>query len=496
MKKLYTLLLMGLTGFGLSAQNPAGNNINISYPQFLQDNVLRYIRVPHDASLNFTTEMTIEVWTRPFDTSWNQKIVGKTNVSFNTGYMLAVDQGRVYPEVWNPTLNTFHEGFLPPLRIWNHMAFTFAAGGEMIGYVNGINVGSVNVPAGNIPSNFDDLILFISSWGNNDSFMCFGEYDEVRIWDRALSEEEIIEHLHKHLEGTENGLVAYYDFNETTGTTVTDGSGNGNDGTFAGGMGVDNRGASWAVIGDAISDQQNDVVGLWNGATLTDPRFVSTVNGMSLTASNMGDTNYVVFGHDNGSGTTTADLPSGAPTNFERTGRIWYQTVMGDVTADVAMNLSNAAGGGTELDGTQNTVNYTLLWRPDASSNFTSLGSADLFSNGVALFEDVELATGYFAVGVGDDPFLSTAAPFAVTSRMDVFPNPSDGPLTIRLHDVGAGTVSVYNTVGALVWQQQVTQAANRAISIQPEETLPNGMYMVTFTGTKGQLTQTVLIQR
>jgi|GEM_PF-1294995 len=41
-----------------------------------------------------------------------------------------------------------------------------------------------------------------------------GTTDEVRIWSRALTEQEIRENMHKTLQGTEPGLVLYYQFNE------------------------------------------------------------------------------------------------------------------------------------------------------------------------------------------------------------------------------------------------------------------------------------------
>ena len=39
-----------------------------------------------------------------------------------------------------------------------------------------------------------------------------GSIDEVRIWNRALSQEEILANMNCHLTGHEPGLVAYYDF--------------------------------------------------------------------------------------------------------------------------------------------------------------------------------------------------------------------------------------------------------------------------------------------
>jgi hypothetical protein len=60
-----------------------------------------------------------------------------------------------------------------------------------------------------------------------------GTIDEPRIWNRALSAQEVA-NLYFHNIVPRNGLVAEYLFNEATGTTALDTSGNGNHGTITG----------------------------------------------------------------------------------------------------------------------------------------------------------------------------------------------------------------------------------------------------------------------
>lgn len=45
---------------------------------------------------------------------------------------------------------------------------------------------------------------------------------DCRIWDRRLSDEEIVEYRNRELDGTEPGLVRYWKLNEGTGTTITE----------------------------------------------------------------------------------------------------------------------------------------------------------------------------------------------------------------------------------------------------------------------------------
>ncbi len=78
----------------------------------------------------------------------------------------------------------------------------------------------------------------------------FGKLSEFRVWNIALSDEEIAVNSKTRLSGNEPGLVAYYPFNEATGTTVRDRTGNGKDGIIVG--------ASWwgctAPIGSITGD--------------------------------------------------------------------------------------------------------------------------------------------------------------------------------------------------------------------------------------------------
>ncbi|MHC4605017.1 MAG: hypothetical protein ACYS6W_17005, partial [Planctomycetota bacterium] len=72
-----------------------------------------------------------------------------------------------------------------------------------------------------------------------------GIIDEVRIYDRALSAEEIRANMHTRLSGDEPGLVGYWDFDEGMGQIVYDLSGNGNDGQLGVTPDVDSSDPAW-----------------------------------------------------------------------------------------------------------------------------------------------------------------------------------------------------------------------------------------------------------
>jgi hypothetical protein len=68
----------------------------------------------------------------------------------------------------------------------------------------------------------------------NDSRWLSGNLDNYAIWSIALSESEVQSNMNTALTGDEPGLIGYWNFDESEGTTLTDLSGNGNNGTIYG----------------------------------------------------------------------------------------------------------------------------------------------------------------------------------------------------------------------------------------------------------------------
>jgi len=72
-----------------------------------------------------------------------------------------------------------------------------------------------------------------------------GKIDDVRIYNRILSAEEIQANMHKKLTGEEEGLVGYWDFDEGGGQIAYDLSTNGNNGVLGSTPEVDNSDPNW-----------------------------------------------------------------------------------------------------------------------------------------------------------------------------------------------------------------------------------------------------------
>lgn len=441
---------------GLFAQTPAGKAFHIDYNEFQNSNALKYLDAGNNAVLNPGDQFTAMCWIQLRDIGDNQKILGKFNLD-NTGYILAVDQGRVYAEVWNPNHYDPLNGLMnPTAQYWYNIAMTYTRGVALKTYINGVEVGSTVVSNSPISTSTNRLIIGVSSWMELGSFQTFGNMDEIALYNVALTPEQIKERMFKGIDGSEAGLIAGYNFDAPTGNSAADLSGNGNtavgSATFSG--------SEWVVSKAPLADDNTatavDLNAIWKGKSLTGPWFTSTTNGLNLTATAMDTTDYAVFGHNGGSGVTANDIPANAPADFMRTQRVWPLTSLGGASMSVVVNLNAAAAGGTVLELAQPAWNYALLWRPAGATAFVAVANGTSLTNGVVTFTGQMPNSGEYSVGVGS----TITQPIGIEEHSDVAvfhisPNPNNGAFTVSIeHAVKAGaTLQVLDAAGRIVQQ-------------------------------------------
>ena len=132
---------------------------------------------------------------------------------------------------------------------WMHLSMVHA-NGHLLAYADGVEVG--DVPSGTTlqPNTGANPILQIGGVISSGNFTFQGQIDEVSIWNRGLTGQEVAGGVHGILAGTENGLVAYYRMSDGAGVQLSDDSGHGWTGTLEdGGPNVpgDGQPAQWVV---------------------------------------------------------------------------------------------------------------------------------------------------------------------------------------------------------------------------------------------------------
>ena len=174
------------------------------------------------------TSYTKEAWVYALSTGCNHILSNKQgSLWIKNGHLRAGNDNNHYV-VRDP--NPF------PTGTWVHVAVTYdAATTTMTLYHNGIAV-KTNTSA---PPNLGGPLAI----GQHPWAGCHwhGQIDEVRIWDRALSQNDIQNQMNQELSLPANGLVGYYPFNEgiasgdnTSQTLTLDESNNNHDGTLSG----------------------------------------------------------------------------------------------------------------------------------------------------------------------------------------------------------------------------------------------------------------------
>jgi len=196
-----------------------------------------YVHVVDSQSLHsFTNAITIEAWLKASsfysEDGYINSVIRKSITQGVENFFLRFrnDAGKPVVEMSiGYDIETLRAPYEFAVGTWYHLAGTYD-GSAMTVFANGVSIESNKVSG---PPYIDKSDLFI---GRGDPEFSFGEYfhgelDEIRIWNVARSPEEIRAAMSTPLTGKEEGLVAYWNFDDGTAKDL---SGHGNDGILNG----------------------------------------------------------------------------------------------------------------------------------------------------------------------------------------------------------------------------------------------------------------------
>ena len=196
-----------------------------------------YVEIGDKSNLEGFSEVSIAAWIY-WTGSGRDFIAGKEGV-----YKIDVSSGKIRfltGNNWAGSILTSSQSINP--NAWYHIVAAYN-GFQKFVYINGQVDPSSVLTSGSLGTNVN-LVTFgvepSTVW--HDWYK--GKIDEVSIWNRALSAEEIWGLMHTRPDSEPN-LVAYWGFDEGEGQEAADSSGNGNDGTLGSTGGVDNSDPCW-----------------------------------------------------------------------------------------------------------------------------------------------------------------------------------------------------------------------------------------------------------
>lgn len=292
------------------------------------------VNIPGNSALNnVTNNFTLSFWAYPRSeheidgesTSGYVGLSGQRYVFGPSWYDVGTSRAGAGISVGTNGVSVYEHagGYLPavlvydasqkPLSGWTHIALVYANHVPKL-YINGTLV-RTGLVSGMSSIHINPWNLGGTSYGSFD-----GQLDDIRVYNRPLASDQISDMI------TESSLAAYWKFDEGSGQSVVDSTGNNNTGTIQGaswGSGrvgtasLDFRGASGA-LGDNVSVASNSsVTNLANNFTVsfwTYPRSPHQIDGESASGfAGLGGQRYI-FGpgwHSTASGSAGAGISVG-----------------------------------------------------------------------------------------------------------------------------------------------------------------------------------------
>ena len=194
-----------------------------------------YIQIINDNSLDISSSITISAWIYPTNIANKDGILAKRTSTENSGdwALRFTSTAKLKLLIWdgNASNGSTSSNSSISLNTWTHISVTHDNSTNTTKfYINGLLDATSTSLSKNLAGNNSNAYI---GWDaqQGDKFYT-GKIDEIRIWDDIRTQTEIKANMHTELSGSEANLVAYYNFNDGSGTTSTDLTSNSNDGTL------------------------------------------------------------------------------------------------------------------------------------------------------------------------------------------------------------------------------------------------------------------------
>lgn len=375
-----------LTGGAVGTVGRLGQAVNL-------DGTNDYVVIPNNSSLQMSSSVSFSFWMRPgtlggesYDTLVSKWDNYYTDIQTGTGIIefgVDANAGALSSKTTVVAGN------------WYFVSAVFDdTGNTMSLYINGV-LDNSQAAAGTMTPTTDNLM--IGSWDTTTEFFT-GQIDEVRVYSRALSASEIKSQYDlgapdkgntsaAQAQGTgrlDSGLISYYPLDDGSGTTATDTSVNGNNGTLT-------NGPLWVTgqVGSAVDFDGTD----------------DYIQKTDTAIQDFGDTdNFTLSGWFNRDTATTDDVILAKRSSL-LAASAGYMVYLDDATDQLIFEVSDGTDEYSLTSVTTFTAtgwnHFVVVWDQDSAAN------SEIYINGIA-----NSATDSGTIGnIGD---LSNAVSFGI----------------------------------------------------------------------------------
>jgi len=210
------------------------------------DGLSDYVEIPDNALLSGGAgkSITVETWVKPDVVSGTRPLVQKFLDGGTKDWGMQIADGTIEVGIESNADNWLMTGGNVSAGGWTHIAFSFDNPSNVAKlFVNGIEIGQQSLTK-DMPDS--RAVIRFARHGYATQYLD-GEIDEVRIWNYARSAGEVAANMNLQLNGNESGLIGYWNFNEGSGQSAGDASGNGNPARLGSASSSDSGDPQWVV---------------------------------------------------------------------------------------------------------------------------------------------------------------------------------------------------------------------------------------------------------
>lgn len=430
-----------------------------------------YVTIPNSTSINTSiiTERSVEVWFKVDDKSLASKQVIYEEGGSTRGLSIYIESSTLYFGGWNNsasesnwtgtylTTTDFESGR------WYYAAITLdgettVTANTFRAYLNGEEIGSGDGSqlwehSGNISiGRSGDSSLFHDGSSNSAEGYFGGQIDELRIWNSVRTAGEVLSDMNASLTGSETDLEAFYDFNASSGSTLSDQTSNSHDGTITSAS----FSSSYAQVNPVVAAETGTTQDATN--TTFTANWSAPVSGVTpttyyLDVSSSSDFSTFISGYDNlnvGNTTSQAVNITGTLDTYYYRVRAGETTAGESASSDTepvavvtigAFTVNGSASDYAPTVGSGSTVTFTVKSN-NGLTDTAFTGSHDVTVSGYEIAPDTSYGSFVGTTLTGASTVVSLSFTSGVASGSLVLHKADAQTVSFSVADVTTGSVS------------------------------------------------------
>ncbi len=416
------------------------------------DGVDDCVNLGDNLDFEVTDQFSVEAWIKTSSTVDWQQIISKLDIPFvGWGFQLQFGQisGYISSE-WDSNFALFTGSTAVNDGKWHHVAMTYNGDAYFALYVDGkLESYSEILNTLSSGSSINDAPLHIGCLGGDGDpvELWTGNIEDLRIWDTVLTQATIQENMHKCFDGSEENLLAYYNFNNPPeDLTVQDLSPNGYDGTTqnmdinAWVEGLDNSGA----------------IGI---DTIVECNSYTWIDGINYTENNDSALYTIANGSATGCDSTVLLFLTINKANVE--------VSQNENTITSAANATSYQWLDCDDDNSQISGANNQSFTPTENGNF----AVEIIENGCIDTSECITVT---SVGINKNVFIGS---------LNIYPNPTQGNVSIEFEKVYSNiSTKVIDITGKVIYNSDYNNTRKIDLLIEGN----SGIYFIELSDSNG----------